>query len=366
MGVRLWGGGAYERETIDGGATQYKTLSRVAENDVVVNKIWARNGSVAVVPGDLDGCYVSPEFPTFAVKKETLEPLWFHWFTKTIGFWRQCDLKSHGTSGKNRIRPERFLEIQIPLPGIEEQRREVAWIEQLRHRVEEAVELRQKTISECRAITASTVAHLFSSKDSNGWIEHRLGDYVVDDRYGTSRKTTDEAFGTPIITMGNIQSGRLDLRYVKYLQLLDSEQALILQRGDILVNRTNSAELVGKCAVFDSDEEFVFASYLIRLRLNLELAAPRLIVYYLNSPLGRAYMKNRRKQMTGQANVSASKIKDLPISLPGLPEQQEIANYLDQLNLRAEEVSQIQERTVSELRQVVSSMVESIFDQRNS
>ena len=120
LGVKLWGEGAYERESIDGSQTKYKTLSRVQEKDIVVNKIWARNGTVAVVPESLSGCFVSGEFPTFNPIQDLLEPRWFHWLTKTRGFWRQCDEKSQGTSGKNRIRPERFLEIEIPLPSVAE------------------------------------------------------------------------------------------------------------------------------------------------------------------------------------------------------------------------------------------------------
>ena len=114
IGVRLWGGGAYERESVDGGATRYKTFSRVERDDVVVNKIWARNGTVAVVPEHLAGFYVSSEFPTFTPVTDKLLPCWFHWLTRTRYFWQQCDEKSRGTSGKNRIRPEKFLEIEIP------------------------------------------------------------------------------------------------------------------------------------------------------------------------------------------------------------------------------------------------------------
>src|SRR3989338_7958499 len=126
IGVRLWGEGAYEREPIDGSQTRYKTLCRVQADDIVVNKIWARNGSVAVVPKVLAGFYGSNEFPSFAPIREKLEPRWVHWLTKTKGFWDQCDEKSRGTSGKNRIRPEKFLEVQIPLPPLPEQRRIVA------------------------------------------------------------------------------------------------------------------------------------------------------------------------------------------------------------------------------------------------
>ena len=143
IGVKLWGEGAYEREAIDGAATKYAQLFRADTGDVIVNKIWARNGSVAVVPGALAGCFGSGEFPMFAPIPARLEPRWIHWLTKTRSFWAQCDAKSQGTSGKNRIRPERFLEIEIPLPPLAEQRRIVARIEELAAKIEEAHALRE-------------------------------------------------------------------------------------------------------------------------------------------------------------------------------------------------------------------------------
>lgn len=120
VGVRLWGQGAYERESIDGSQTKYSALNRVEDGDIIVNKIWARNGSVATIDERLAGCYGSGEFPTFAIDKNKLHPKWFHYITKTKWFWTACDEKSRGTSGKNRIRPELFLSIEIPLPPLEE------------------------------------------------------------------------------------------------------------------------------------------------------------------------------------------------------------------------------------------------------
>jgi type I restriction enzyme S subunit len=146
VGVRLWGKGVYEREVLDGINTKYKQLYRTAANDIIVNKIWARNGSVAVVPEALSGCYASSEFPMYAPDIILLEPRWFHWITKTAFFWQQCDEKSHGTSGKNRIRPERFLEIEIPLPPLEEQQRIVVRIESLAAKVEAARKLREEAV----------------------------------------------------------------------------------------------------------------------------------------------------------------------------------------------------------------------------
>jgi type I restriction enzyme S subunit len=150
--------------------------------------------------------------------------------------------------------------------------------------------------------------------------------------------------------MGNIQDGRLDLRDLKYLHIADKERAkLVLKQGDILVNRTNSAELVGKCAVFNVEGDYAFASYLIRLRLDTENADPRLVASYINSPAGRAYMFSERKQMTGQANVNATKLKALPIALPTLAEQCHIVKEVDFLQARVDELKKLQAQTAAEL-----------------
>ena len=137
IGVRLWGHGAYQREIVDGSETKYPIFYRVQKDDIIVNKIWARNGSVAVVTADLDSSFGSAEFPTYEVNKAMLLPDWFAWFTKTSELWAQCDNLSRGTSGQNRLRPERFLDVRLPLPPLDEQQRIVAKLEKMATLVEE-------------------------------------------------------------------------------------------------------------------------------------------------------------------------------------------------------------------------------------
>ena len=126
IGVRLWGQGAYERGAIDGSETKYSTLYRIHENDIIVNKIWARNGSISVVDRSLHGTVGSPEFPTYEIDESALLPGWFAWYTKHPDLWKQCEMLSRGTSGQNRLNPIRFLSVQLPLPSITDQRRIVA------------------------------------------------------------------------------------------------------------------------------------------------------------------------------------------------------------------------------------------------
>jgi type I restriction enzyme S subunit len=165
IGVRLWGEGAYERESIDGADTQYKALNRVEAEDIIVNKIWARNGSVSVVNDALAGCYCSGEFPLFRTKADELDTKWFYWVTKTRWFWNSCDEKSRGTSGKNRIKPHKFLEIAIPLPPLDEQRRIVTKIDSLVTRIDEAKQLRQAILTDAQAMLHSAFQQLIEGAD---------------------------------------------------------------------------------------------------------------------------------------------------------------------------------------------------------
>lgn len=81
LGVKWWGEGAYERQTIDGSQTAATTLNEVCENDLIVNKIWVRHGSVAVVTPDVAGCCGSNEFPTFEFRGDRILPRWMHWYS---------------------------------------------------------------------------------------------------------------------------------------------------------------------------------------------------------------------------------------------------------------------------------------------
>jgi type I restriction enzyme S subunit len=83
-----------------------------------------------------------------------------HWYSKTRELWVKCDALSQGTSGKNRIRPEKFLTITIPLPPLEEQRRIVAKLDRLAAKIEEVRRLRSKVLDELQALLRAVFAHV--------------------------------------------------------------------------------------------------------------------------------------------------------------------------------------------------------------
>lgn len=122
IGVRVWGKGSYVRETITGRDTQYKLLFQVRAGDLIINKIWTRNGAIAIVPNAQDGCFVSTEFPTFEIDATKADSSWLNLRFSTEDFWHKCALASGGTSGKNRIKVDKFLDIEIELPEIATQK----------------------------------------------------------------------------------------------------------------------------------------------------------------------------------------------------------------------------------------------------
>jgi len=172
IGVKWWGMGAYERETIDGSRTAAKTLSIVREGDLIINKIWVRHGSVAIANKDVDGCAGSGEFPTFELDLHRIEPRWIHWQTKMKSFWEKCDSLSRGTSGKNRIKPELFLTINIPLPPLDEQRRVLERVETLASHISKAQYLQEETSEQAGRLSQSVLRDIFSQE--NNWKSQKL------------------------------------------------------------------------------------------------------------------------------------------------------------------------------------------------
>jgi type I restriction enzyme S subunit len=163
-----------------------------------------------------------------------------------------------------------------------------------------------------------------------GWEFASVDQLAVLVQYGSSAKTSESLTnGVPVLRMGNIFEGRLDYTKLKYLPRSHYEfPDLLLQDGDVLFNRTNSAELVGKTAVYsDSGHRTSFASYLIRLRIVGYL--PELLSAYINSEFGRQWVRSVVNQQVGQANVNGTKLRGLGVPLMPPDEQKEIWSQIN-------------------------------------
>ncbi len=176
-----------------------------------------------------------------------------------------------------------------------------------------------------------------------GWVWATVEQLSCLVEYGSSAKTNEDSSGVPVLRMGNIFEGKLRFDELKYLPSNHDEfPKLLLRAGDLLFNRTNSPELVGKTAVYiGSPKKCSYASYLIRVRL-LGGVASDLLATYINSSHGRNWVKSVVTQQVGQANVNGTKLQALSIPLPPEFEQDRIVAELDRrLSLLRETESQV-------------------------
>ncbi|MYV97572.1 restriction endonuclease subunit S [Streptomyces sp. SID3343] len=177
------------------------------------------------------------------------------------------------------------------------------------------------------------------------WATTMLGCISTGIVYGTSLKTS-ESGDVPVLRMGNIQNQRLDFGNLKYLPFSAELQDLMLADGDILFNRTNSAALVGKSAVFHGEGPCSFASYLIRVRLHADVE-PDFVHLWLGSSAGRAWAQRVKTDAIGQSNINGTNLGQFPLALPERAEQVRIVERVaDLLSLIDEFEAEVNESEV--------------------
>jgi len=144
-------------------------------------------------------------------------------------------------------------------------------------------------------------------------------------QYGISKLANTEQKGIPIIRMNNLKGDEWDFSDIKHIELLETEaEKYKILNGDLLFNRTNSKELVGKCGVFRYPGNWVFASYLIRVRVNESLILPNFASFFLSSTIGRLQIDCLSRQIIGMTNINAEEIKLIKIPVPPLEIQAQI------------------------------------------
>ena len=151
----------------------------------------------------------------------------------------------------------------------------------------------------------------------------------------------------PILRMTNQVDGQIVGRNLQFVEISDGEfEKFQVERGDILFNRTNSLDLVGRTAIFDIEGQFVFASYLIRLRTDEKKLNPFFLNCYFNTDEIQARLKTIATRAVSQSNISATRLKGFPVPKPSLYEQEEIvvhAKTLDQkLGIHRSKLEQLQ------------------------
>ncbi len=175
----------------------------------------------------------------------------------------------------------------------------------------------------------SRFIELFGTYPTNekGWSTGFIRDVVSEVRYGSSRPAVDGG-QYPYLRMNNITyGGELDLSDTKRIDIPDNElEKCTVRRGDVLFNRTNSKELVGKTCVYNRDEMMILAGFVIRVRVNNKIL-PEFLSAFLNTDFSKIMLLGMCKTAIGQANINAQELKNIGLYIPPMDLQQEFVDF---------------------------------------
>lgn len=332
------GGGwhATEHRPISDGRRGYTLFQR---GDVIVAKITPcfENGKVALLSAlETDFGLGSTEFHVLRAKPGHDPRFIYHW-TRHPAFLRAGEASMTGSAGQRRVPTGFFERFEIPriegpsqtaiadiLDALDDAILEAdALFEKLRTvRVGMIDDLLTRGVADDGSprVSSALVKTVVGPRPAT-WKVANLGRFVVGAEYGTNLSLGDSSMGIPVLRMNNIQDGEFDLADLKYAPAHAVERYRV-QRNDVLFNRTNSWEHVGKAAIWRHDEPGpAFASYLVRLHCGDELL-PEFLHLWLNwAPVQRA-IRQFATPGVQQVNINPTNLRRAIIAVPDTLDEQ--------------------------------------------
>jgi restriction endonuclease S subunit len=317
-----------EVKLIEATETEIEDL-RLRVGDVLFNEGGDRDklGRGWVWQGALPECIHQNHVFRARWRAPDVQPKFVSWYGNSEGA-RYFNDQGKQTTNLASINLTKLSEFPVPLPPAGEQSRIVASLDEQLTRINSASSTSQRASHRCK-LYGRAVTHV-ALQDARRLAKATVTVAAIADliQYGTSERCSEQATGVAVLRMGNITAeGRLSIDKLKYISRVRPE--LLLEPGDLLFNRTNSAELVGKSAVYSgSPTPCSFASYLIRVRLKPS-CLPQYLAMGLNSDYGRSWIRSCMSQQVGQANVSGSKLAGFELPLPSPEEQRCIMDRVE-------------------------------------
>ena len=223
-----------------------------------------------------------------------------------------------------------LTDAMIELPDINTQKSIVKML----CKAKSTLDMRKDELGAFDDLIKSRFVELFGDPIMNpkGWEVVTIGDITTEVRYGTSKPAV-EGGKYPYLRMNNLTiDGHLDLTELKYIDIPDDEiEKCVVRKGDILFNRTNSIELVGKTAVFDFPDDMVIAGYIIRVRLNTKML-PEVLSQYMNLEAIKDILRSMAKGAVNQANINAQDLQSIRVYVPDIELQKQFVEMKEQID----------------------------------
>lgn len=246
-----------------------------------------------------------------------------------------------------------FNKLKIQIAPLNEQQRIVNRIESLFAKLDRAKELIENTLAQFEQNKMAILHKAFTGEltakwrkenniDLSSWQEKTIDELCTSLKYGTSKKSKPEG-SVVVLRMGNLQNGEIDWSNLMYTDDKDDIEKYLLKKGDVLFNRTNSPELVGKTSIYRGEYPAIYAGYLIKLDYGKDIIGEYLN-YMMNSTKAKHYCYTVKTDGVSQSNINAKKIGAFEIPVPTLEEQQEIVNILDKLLAKYNKIKNLEQQ----------------------
>lgn len=316
----------------------------VNKNDFCYNPYRINVGSIGLNIYDYDNQIISGAYIVFSCKEDELNPLYLDSLFKSKEFLNYVNEKAIGGVRMN-FDYDYMKAWEIPLPSIEEQ-----------HEIINEIKSQKAVIEGTERVLSNWTIDFEKYKSEYNFSQKPLSNLILDSLYGSSEKAEYQDEGYNVLRIGNIGFCDFKLNDVKKSILGEKEfNKYELKKGDFLIVRSNgNPNLVGKCAVWDSDLQFVYASYIIRFRFKLDEILPKYVMYFLMSTKGRTLLHPTAGG--GTYNLSSTDFQKVQISYPDLEVQQQIIKELDEQMVILKGLLKLKDKSQRKIYKVLSSV----------
>jgi type I restriction enzyme, S subunit len=302
-------------------------------NDVLLAKITPcfENGKISLAALNHEHGFGSTEFHVVRASPSRLDARYLVHFLRQDWLRTEGERKMTGSAGQKRV-PRHFLEsLEIPLPPLGEQKRIAAILDA-------ADALRQKRRQALRLLdqlSQSLFIEMFGDPASNpmGWPTAELGSLLLDGpQNGLYKPASSYGAGTRILRIDAFYDGRVKaLEGLKRLDISQGEIELYgLRKNDIIINRVNSIEYLGKSAIVPRlDEPVVFESNMMRMRVNPRVVLPGYAIEYLQTRYIRGQIRTGTKDAVNQSSINQGDVRSFLFRLPPLDLQQSFVSTIE-------------------------------------
>lgn len=287
------------------------------------------------------------------IPSNLINNLYLYYYLNTL---RSIILQRAMGVAQPNISPKEIEDMIIFLPLLETQIK----IAQILDQAQRLIDKRKEQIALLDDLIQSVFYDMFGDPGLNSkeWECGRISDIIVKTQYGTSTKANENEGEYAVLRMNNITyRGNWDLRALKYIDLDEKDRKkYLVYKGEVLFNRTNSKELVGKTAVYKREEPMAYAGYLVKAIPN-NRANGQFIASYMNTKYIKSLLFNMAKNIVGMANINAEEFKSIKVYIPPI----ELQNHFAEMVENIEKQKELLNKSLAELETNFHSLMQRAF-----